>query len=144
MARGADLCVCGRCGSCGQGDTTVSLNEADQARMAAHLGLSRAETARRFWRVTPLASGLMVQMRVVDGHCVFFDETQGCTVHAGRPWRCRQWPLHPSILVDEANFSAIAASCPGLKADMGYAEFCRIFRQVPDAAAAADGPSQKT
>ena len=131
MAETAELFVCARCGSCCHGETTVSLDAADQARMAAHLGLPPEEVERRFWRVTPLASGRLVQMRVVDGHCVFFDETQDCAVHEGRPWRCRQWPLHPSILLDEANFSAIAASCPGLKTGMGYAEFCRIFRRLP-------------
>ena len=124
------LFTCARCGFCCRGETTVSLDETDQVRMAAHLGLTREAAERRFWRVTPLASGRLVQMRVVDGHCVFFDEAKGCTVHEGRPRRCRQWPLHPSILLDEANFTAIAASCPGLNAALGYAEFCRLFREL--------------
>ena len=140
MADISELFTCARCGSCCRGETTVSLDEGDQERMAAHLGLTVEEAERRYWRVTPLASGRMVQMRVVDGHCVFFDDNRGCTVHAGRPWRCRQWPLHPSILLDEANFSAIAASCPGLNAALGYAEFCRIFRTVLDAPASAQSP----
>ena len=141
MAEIADLFTCSRCGFCCRGETTVSLDEADQKRMAAHLGLSLEETERRFWRVTPLVSGRMVPMRVVDGHCVFFEENRGCAVHGGRPWRCRQWPLHPSILLDEANFSAIAASCPGLNAALGHAEFCRIFKMLTEAA--ADSQIQK-
>jgi hypothetical protein len=69
-----------------------------------------------------------VQMKTVDGHCIFYAE--GCTVHPGRPWRCAQWPLHPSILSDENNFKTIADSCPGIKRGLGYDEFCRIFREL--------------
>lgn len=121
-----DIFVCTRCGFCCQGQTTVSLNEADQRRMVAHLGLPREEVARRFWRITKAE----VQMQVRDGHCIFYDEGCGCSVHAGRPWRCRQWPLHPSMLDDVNNFRSIAESCPGLKTDMGYAAFRRILEEL--------------
>ena len=84
------------------------------------------EVLHRFWRV----NGREVQMQVRDGHCIFYDGKKGCTVHAGRPWRCRQWPLHPSILTDEANFLTITASCPGLKKELGYESFCRIFKTL--------------
>jgi Fe-S-cluster containining protein len=118
---------CRRCGYCCQGQTTVSLDEADIERMGAHLHMSFEEMKKKYLRVT----GKVVQMKTVDGHCIFYN--QGCTVHPGRPWRCRQWPLHPSILGDPANFQAISTSCPGLKKEMGYDEFCRILVQVlPD------------
>lgn len=120
----ADIFSCLRCGFCCQGETTVSLNEADQRRMVDTLGLSDQEVEERFWR----RSGDLVQMKTVDGHCIFFGE--GCTVHPGRPWRCAQWPLHPSILNDENNFTAIAGSCPGIKRELGYDEFCRILREL--------------
>ena len=115
---------CRRCGSCCHGETTVSLDEADVARMVAHLRLSFEQVKEKYLRVT----GTVVQMKTVDGHCIFYN--QGCTVHPGRPWRCRQWPLHPSILGDPANFQAISTSCPGIKTKMGYEEFCRILGQV--------------
>lgn len=124
----SDIFVCTRCGYCCHGETTVSLNEHDQERMVAHLGLPREEVARRYWRIT----GSVVQMQVRDGHCIFYEPERGCSVHAGRPWRCRQWPLHPSILSDENNFHSIAESCPGLKTSMGYAAFCRIFQALLD------------
>ena len=125
-----DLFVCARCGSCCQGETTVSLTENDQRRMADFLGLSKKEAAERYWRLSGSPGAPVVQMRVEDGHCVFFDPDRGCAVHEARPWRCRQWPLHPSILADEANFSAISASCPGLNREPGYEGFCRIFRTL--------------
>jgi Fe-S-cluster containining protein len=127
----ADIFTCARCGFCCHGETTVSLDERDQERMIRVLGLSREEVARRYWRIT----GSMVQMQVQDGHCIFYDDRCGCTVHEGRPWRCRQWPLHPSMLDDENNYRTISASCPGIRTDIDYAEFCRILRLLLDRSA---------
>lgn len=122
----SDIFVCARCGYCCQGQTTVSLNEEDQARMVAVLGLPREEVASRYWRIT----GSVVQMKIKDGHCIFFREDVGCTVHQGRPWRCGQWPLHPSILADHSNFETIRESCPGIKRDLSYEDFCAILRTL--------------
>lgn len=119
-----EIFACQRCGHCCHGATTVSLDEADQKRMCAHLGMERDEVARRYWRIT----GTVVQMKVENGHCIFYDD--GCTVHPGRPWRCRQWPLHPSLLLDGANLSAIRDSCPGINQDMRYEEFCVRLRAL--------------
>ena len=127
----AEIFACARCGFCCHGETTVSLDEHDQERMIRALGLSREETARRYWRVT----GSTVQMQVRDGHCIFFDDERGCTVHEGRPWRCRQWPLHPSMLDDENNYRTISESCPGIRTDIDYAEFCRFLRALLDQSA---------
>ena len=127
----AEIFACARCGFCCHGETTVSLDEHDQERMIRALGLSREEVARRYWRVT----GSTVQMQVRDGHCIFFDDERGCTVHEGRPWRCRQWPLHPSMLDDENNYRTISESCPGIRTDIDYAEFCRILRLLLDRSA---------
>ncbi len=117
---------CTRCGYCCRGETTVSLDDNDQQRMIDVLGLDREEVARRFWRI----NGRVVQMKTVEGHCVFYDKDKGCTVHEGRPWRCRQWPLHPSILADKSNFTAISDSCPGINKDLAYEEFCARLRLI--------------
>ena len=117
-----ELFNCQRCGFCCQGETTVSLDEDDQQRMKRALGLSNEEIVSQYWKIT----GNCVQMKTLNGHCIFYDE--GCTVHNARPWRCGQWPLHPSILDDEVNYWIIAESCPGINTRLGYAEFCRILR----------------
>lgn len=124
----SDIYACSLCGFCCHGETTVSLDAHDQERMIQALGLSREETCERYWRVT----GNVVQMQVRDGHCIFYDAAQGCTVHEGRPWRCRQWPLHPSMLADENNFRTITDSCPGFKQGLAYKGFCRIFQALLD------------
>jgi Fe-S-cluster containining protein len=124
MVKLSDIFICQQCGYCCQGETTVSLDESDQERMINHLGMSRAEAAKKYWRQT----GNTTQMITVDGHCIFFDN--GCTIHKGKPWRCTEWPLHPSILNDENNFTAIKESCPGINRELSYEEFCEKLAEL--------------
>jgi uncharacterized protein len=124
MSVDSQIFSCQRCGACCQGHTTVSLNEDDRQRMTHTLKMPEGEIRKRFWRTT----GARVQMKTVDGHCTFYD--QGCKVHEGRPWRCAQWPLHPSILMDENNYLTIAESCPGINANISYLQFCEILQEV--------------
>lgn len=119
-----EIFSCQRCGQCCHGQTTVSLDDRDQGRMCSHLNMTRDDVAEKYWRIT----GTVVQMKTMDGHCIFYDD--GCTVHPGRPWRCAQWPLHPSILSDAANFSAIRDSCPGINQEISYEEFCKILKEI--------------
>jgi Fe-S-cluster containining protein len=106
------------CGYCCQGETTVSLDADDIKRLTAFLNIPYPEVQEKYLRIT----GNVIQMKIKDGHCIFFD--QGCTVHPGKPWRCSEWPLHPSLLTDIANFQAIQASCPGITRDLDYDAFC--------------------
>lgn len=115
---------CKRCGYCCHGETTVSLTDDDLQRMVKHIGLPKEKVIEKYLRIT----GKVVQMKVVDGHCIFYDN--GCTVHPGRPWRCAEWPLHPSILKDSANFEAINRSCPGINGDIGYERFCQTLTEI--------------
>lgn len=124
MADIKEIFECTRCGYCCQGETTVSLDKNDQKRMVEALGLSEAEVREKYWRIT----GNVVQMKIVDGHCIFYDA--GCTVHMGRPWRCAEWPLHPSILTDSYNFEAIRESCPGINQEISYEKFCSILKEI--------------
>ena len=120
----SEIFICQQCGYCCQGETTVSLDAEDQKRMAEHLDMARDEVSRKFWRRT----GNTIQMKTVEGHCIFYDN--GCTIHAGKPWRCTQWPLHPSMLEDRGNYEIIKESCPGINRDLSYEDFCRKFAAV--------------
>lgn len=115
---------CTQCGFCCHGDTTVSLDENDQQRMAAALDLPAREVADTYWRT----NGSIIQMKTVQGHCIFYDE--GCTVYHGRPWRCAQWPLVPALLDDENNFLIIRESCPGINRELSYQEFRKILARL--------------
>lgn len=115
---------CTQCGFCCHGETTVSLDEEDQKRMVKALGQPVHEVADKFWRI----NGSIVQMKTVQGHCIFYDE--GCTVYHGRPWRCAQWPLVPALLNDENNFLIIRESCPGINRELSYQEFREIMARL--------------
>ena len=115
---------CTQCGFCCHGETTVSLDEEDQRRMIAALEEPAQEVAAQYWRIT----GSIVQMKTVQGHCIFYDD--GCTVYHGRPWRCKQWPLVPALLDDENNFLIIRASCPGINRELSYQEFREIMARL--------------
>ncbi len=120
----AKIFACRQCGHCCHGKTTVSLIPDDLDRMVAYLRLPEAEVKQRYLRET---DGV-IQMKIVDGHCIFYN--QGCSIHPGKPWRCTEWPLHPSIFADPANLGVISDSCPGIKRDVSYEEFCRILRKL--------------
>ena len=124
MVHVSEIFICQQCGYCCQGETTVSLDGEDQKRMAEHLGMAREEVSRKFWRRT----GNTIQMKTVEGHCVFYGN--GCTIHAGKPWRCTQWPLHPSMLDDRGNYEIIKASCPGINRELSYEDFCGKFAEL--------------
>lgn len=121
--------TCKRCGFCCHGETTVSLDQNDVERMAKALQLGEDQLKEKYLRIT----GDVVQMKIIDGHCIFYDE--GCSVHEGRPWRCRQWPLHPAILKDENNLRTIQESCPGINPHVEYEEFCTIMKALEEKAA---------
>lgn len=117
---------CTRCSFCCQGEVTVSLTEDDQARMVRCIGKEESEVRQKYWKL----NGSVVQMKTVDGHCIFYDN--GCTIHLGRPWRCAQWPLVPALLSDKVNFETIKDSCPGINQKLSYEEFCRILTRYLD------------
>ena len=91
--------------------------------MVAYFKIDEKEVIKKYLRVT----GKVIQMQVENGHCIFYHD--GCSIHPARPWRCRQWPLHPSILTDTANFSAIKDSCPGIRLS-DYGRFQRKLAEI--------------
>lgn len=119
MAKEKDFFNCCSCGYCCQGETTVSLDDDDLKRLTAFLNIPTTEVKKQYLRITAQT----IQMKTVGGRCIFYDK--GCSVHPGKPWRCRQWPLHPSILTDKANFTAIKNSCPGIDDKEDYELFCQ-------------------
>lgn len=87
------------------------------------LNISREEALAKYWR----QNGKVIQMKTIDGHCIFYD--QGCTVHRGRPWRCREWPLVSAMVKDENNFEVIRNSCPGILPETSYKEVCQVVQK---------------
>ncbi|HIJ77838.1 MAG: YkgJ family cysteine cluster protein [Desulfobulbaceae bacterium] len=127
MSEEQTIFQCRQCGHCCHGETTVSLDGDDFERMVKHLRLPAEEVKEKYLRIT----GNVIQMKTVDGHCIFYNE--GCTIHQGKPWRCSQWPLHPSMLTDSNNFDSIRQSCPGIKGELGYEVFRSKLAEILNA-----------
>ena len=115
---------CRQCGYCCQGETTVSLDKDDIERLVAHLRMPYEQVKEKYLRVR----GNVTQMKTIDGHCIFYNN--GCTIHTGKPWRCTQWPLHPSMTSDKSNFETIKNSCPGIKKNISFDEFRSKLNEV--------------
>lgn len=117
---------CRQCGFCCHGETTVSLNKKDVERLVSHLKMDFEAVSDKYLRITDN----VIQMKTINGHCIFFNN--GCTIHQGKPWRCTQWPLHPSMIADRGNYETIKESCPGIKKDLDYEEFRAKLQKLLD------------
>lgn len=103
---------CTRCGDCCKGYGGTYLTDADIEAIAGYLG----ERPERFTAHYTCRSGsgrLIIQGK--DDYCIFWDKE--CTIHPVKPKMCRQWPFIRSILVDVANWRAMASTCPGMAVD---------------------------
>ena len=120
------LFECKRCGFCCQGESTVSLSPEEQERIAAFLELSLED----FLSTYTVRRGKRVEMKTVNGHCIFYDEEESlCRIHPVKPFHCRQWPLHPSILRDAESFEIIRRTCPGFAPEATWEEIKAFFEK---------------
>jgi Fe-S-cluster containining protein len=104
---------CQRCGSCCQGDSTISLTPQDIQRISNFLGISKQEFLENF---AVIKSGNRVELKTVKGFCIFFDrESKTCKIHPVKPEKCREWPLVKAIFEDPETFRLLKSFCPGLK-----------------------------
>jgi len=118
---------CKRCGFCCEGESTVSLLPEEIERISEYLGLSREE----FLKTYGVRKDERIEMKTVNGHCIFYDEKERCCrVHPVKPDRCRQWPLHPSLLKDPENFEIIKSTCPGFEKGISWEDLKAYLRGV--------------
>ncbi|HSO18409.1 MAG TPA: YkgJ family cysteine cluster protein [Desulfosarcina sp.] len=120
----ADLFDCTLCGDCCKGYGGTYLSGDDMEAIADYIGVS----PRRMKAAYTCESGgrrLLVQGK--NGYCIFWDRV--CTIHPVKPHMCRQWPFIASILVDVANWRAMASTCPGMDADAPDAQVVDCVRK---------------
>ncbi len=123
---GKAVFTCKCCGHCCHGESTVSMSPDEQKRIAGYLSLSLGDFLDKFC----VRKGRRVEMRVVDGHCIFYGDDGLCTIHPVKPFHCRRWPLHPSILNDSAAWEAIRRDCPGFSEQATYEQVCNLIRET--------------
>ena len=107
-----ELFACTLCGDCCKGYGGTYLTDTDMDAIAGFIGVSKAHLKSAYTR---LSGGQRVIAQGKNGYCIFWDKV--CTIHAVKPRMCRQWPFISSILVDVANWRAMASCCPGMDTD---------------------------
>ncbi len=119
------LFECKCCGHCCHGVATVSVTDAEQKRMASFLGISLEELRHNYLVIGKGSTS----MKIINGHCIFYGEDGLCKVHPVKPFHCKRWPLHPSILGDEAAWKAIKADCPGFAKETTWEQAKELVRK---------------
>ena len=120
-----EIFKCKMCGHCCHGEATVSVSLEEQERIASFLGI----TIKRLRQEYLHPKKDCTEMKIVDGHCIFYGQDGLCRIHPVKPFHCKQWPLHPSILGDEAAWKAIKSDCPGFRQDVSYQEVKEYVRE---------------
>ncbi|MDL2316846.1 YkgJ family cysteine cluster protein [Desulfovibrio sp. OttesenSCG-928-A18] len=113
---------CRMCGHCCEGRGGIVVDDADLARLCAHLALDAAEFERRWAE----RRGGKLQLRSLErGGCVFFVPGEGCSVHEAKPDICRAWPYFRGNLIDSESFALAKDFCPGISPVQEHADFVR-------------------
>jgi Fe-S-cluster containining protein len=98
------------CIRCCEAKGFVYVTSDDIARLAEHLGITRAEFKRRYLCGT---EPLLRFRKQRHKQCPFLRST-GCSVHAVKPLQCSSFPYWPEILAKASERRELAQYCPGL------------------------------
>jgi hypothetical protein len=102
---------CTRCGNCCTGEPgAVWVSEEEVAAIAAHRGEPVEEVKGLYTRLVNRKRTLRERL---NGDCVFFDRTAGCTVYTVRPRQCRTWPFWESNVETPEAWRRTCEVCPG-------------------------------
>ena len=115
---------CQMCGHCCCGEGTVSLSEAERERIALFLEMDVNDFLDRLCA----RKGSRIEMKIKDGHCIFLGQGNICAIHPVKPFHCRRWPLHPSIINDPNAWESIKADCPGFDSAATHEMVCELIR----------------
>jgi hypothetical protein len=86
------------------------MTEADIARMADFLGISRAAFERKYIYRTRNR----MRLRVPRAASCHFLKDGGCSIHAAKPAQCRAFPFWPELLGSKREWAKTAHYCPGI------------------------------
>jgi Fe-S-cluster containining protein len=121
---------CTQCGNCCTGGPGYVWLTSDEAgRLAQHLGLTVADTVRKYCR--NVSGRLSLKETLRDGlhDCIFLKEIEVpvddagaermekkrvCSVYPVRPLQCRTWPFWDGNLASPENWARAGSRCPGI------------------------------
>ena len=103
---------CSRC--CRHTPGYVFLSARDLARIARRLGITVAESRRRFCRVVDMGGFRRLSLREKPNLDCILWEDGGCSVYEARPLQCRSFPFWSANLASHGSWEEVARSCPGI------------------------------
>ncbi len=98
------------CIRCCEAKGFIYVTGEDVARLAAHVGLTRAEFKRRYLCG---AAPLLRFRKQRNKQCPFL-LSNGCSVHAVKPLQCSSFPYWPEVLAKASERREVAGYCPGM------------------------------
>ncbi len=102
---------CTKCGNCCTGPPGfVWVNDEEIRAIAGHRGEDLEHVQGLYTRQAGRGRSLREKL---DGECVFYDSTAGCTIYPVRPRQCRTWPFWESNVITEEAWRQTCEICPG-------------------------------
>ena len=98
----------------------MRLTGAEVSAAASFLGQTPDEFSRLYLRPGAPPRDILPGR---SGYCLFHQPDGRCLIHPVKPAVCRLWPFLPALLNRESAFQEAKAACPGLRADLAWAEF---------------------
>jgi Fe-S-cluster containining protein len=103
--------TCTQCGDCCTGAPGfVWVEDAELAAIAEFLGDPIEEVRGLTTRGT--TRGRILREKV-NGDCVFYEKSKGCTIYPVRPAQCRTWPFWESNVASPDKWRQTCEVCPG-------------------------------
>lgn len=107
-------CIRGCTACCSGGPGFVWLSETDADRLAACLGITRAELLKRHCRMVDTGLGMSPSLNERPDYSCIFLGREGCLVYDARPTQCRTYPYWESIVDSAESWQDEARHCPGI------------------------------
>lgn len=102
---------CTRCGNCCTGAPGfVWVDDEEIEAIAGARGVTVEELAAMYTRWAHRGRSLREKP---NGDCVFYDQSEGCTIYSVRPRQCRTWPFWESNVMTPKAWERTKKVCPG-------------------------------
>jgi Fe-S-cluster containining protein len=119
------------CVRCCEQKGFVYVTREDIARLAEHLGITRAE----FRRLYLCGAAPLLRFRKQRHKACPFLLADGCSVHTVKPLQCSSFPYWPELMADAGERREAASYCPGMNQGplVNITQAREVARQVQEA-----------
>lgn len=103
---------CKRCGACCTGAPgAIYVNRNEITHIADYLDIPVSIFLEDYVCLFPDGPSIKED---IQGNCIFYQPSQGCTIYSVRPNQCRYYPFWWKNLRNEYNWQLATSQCPGI------------------------------